>query len=936
MAGQGADHSLVGLRFEILEDRKAEVAIISLQHGDMGTVVSDRVSIVNGVSLQMDDGRRGTVMKSSVVKAKPDNPWREGERVRAIKDAAEVMFDIDVTEGRTGRILYQRGKKVKVEMENGTVGYTSMDVVMGQGGWPYVANQAWDPEVERKKNSQDYETKLALKNAIPIRQHDEGEVIAYSDDLKWSEVSVPSRGLQGWVPTLALHKTFEAPYAQPARLIHHDILADIGADVDVEAIDEDSDGAFETAVRATAEALWEKKDHLICSSASHLLAISTPARRMAVANVLIRGVNEAGLLDLFNADDTTLEDLMEAGQDANMSHRTAIYLRNYFDMLKATNKPRRKTTIYLGSAVDSQVRQSGHNTKLRQGKSGKSHCAAFKDARQNKNIILCFLPGPDDPAHYSTELLEVVEQILMILVGTYTKHYRNMATKERHTKKSLGMDGPNGPESAVKVSDAVAKAEERIDEDVEEENEEEENEEEDSDEEEEDEDDEDDDDEDDDEEEKEEKDTDKDKGKVSATQLFDSALCFLRATAPALVKAGWTPMASRPSFFLGCYGECDTLNKQSPMTSQIRRQIWTKTVLPAERLVQWRRGFNCTSFKSTHGTKRSKRFGYFGCHGSYVRKVFGCGEDKGGPPVGAKVYMVMEATTDGRPHPMHYCRAPSVCLYEEDAAIARTLAIRAEWEDDGEWFYEYQFASSTSQDTYSTQVPGSHISVGQARGILNTLQRRYFANHRSWDVPYGPVRIMDVAFDNLARTVTVQEDASMYLPINTGQPRTEQDMIDDLANAGAQRLDAGHPITMGAYNTHTGVLNPAITKGNALRKSCDRCVVAVWYDSRTKKSFNLPGPVVSMCRSSAIRCTTAEEDDDEKEEKEIEDSDDEDSDLEDSDSEDDEEKAPRLPSWTHNDALLEAELQCALWYPLPTEAISGTMSAPGYVVAASA
>ncbi|KAK5729855.1 hypothetical protein LTR17_011616 [Elasticomyces elasticus] len=693
--------------------------------------------------------------------------------------SAKGSQEINVRKDQIGKVRRILGAYAEVELSDGTRGNTALRVLELGTGWPYVALQGWDPAKQIRDSKNPKEEEVKMKGSIRIRHGDEGKIVGYSPDLKWVKVTIPLRKVQGSVPREVIQPGNGRRYGDVALKKENAFdTAEVASEISTQA----SASRTKTgrAIKALLTGMAKNKEKLGLVKPEFYRFYEDELAREATTNTIVGGIRTAGVLDDFENDHCSLEQLLQKASEATGSPLAGVYLRMY----TAFARLKRDTAVYTGSAVVFGKRMSSYVSNPPSG----IHGNVYGDAATKHNRIICVLSDAD------YDLILLAEQLLMILLGTYIPSFMSKNELTPPVGEVRPTDPPGLAEAVsahVAPQHGVSREEEQWIDDVE----------------------------------LDEEDLDAgdenqpaSDGKVVKFSVMKQAAIQLLAVARVtLADVPWVPMTQRSSFG-GQYGTCAGLNIQSPVSSCIAMVVYTRMRIPGENMTVYRRG----PLTSNSTGKVGHVPGRGGAGFSFLVSA------KFRPAPGTKVLLVFEVTTDGRRHQRSWARLPKICAYT-DAQRAGTLAVRAECMNaQGVWQSQWLQAGHVPA-RYSDDMPGSIGAIGIAIGILNVLQRRAIADQsvRPFDRPMSRARHVDLSFDNLTQTLTIKEDTRPYEIVHTGVLKNADTLLREMRDA--QLENVGEEFEYGGEKG--GALakkeRPSEQTGRGgpgrSRKTCDMC-----------------------------------------------------------------------------------------------------------------
>ncbi|KAK5741541.1 hypothetical protein LTR17_003979 [Elasticomyces elasticus] len=684
-------------------------------------------------------------------------------------------------------------KMANVRMDDGTEGWITLDDVAVGTGWPYVAVKSWDPEKEAEKHLNPAGYRLGMgKGVVRLRADDEGKILRYRRDLNWVEITIPRRGLQGWVPANAIEPGTGRVYGD-IRVVNVSPAEGLSTD-DVEPDTQPS--LTGSTLLALFTAIAENHAKVPHMEEWAREAIEDEAGRQQLTDTIVAGYEYSGQLDVFNNPDSTWEQVIDASCPPE-STEAGLYGWTYPKLTKGPFN----TRVYVGSTGDTSQRMSTYDKPPGQDSRNGMHAAALADSEDAESILICALPRPDA----NRALLYWAEEATFLLTGSYIDTFLTSAGVTIKASRPDTVDVAVET-IATKVADRASFA---YDDD-----------------------------------EKEYLDdvplAPKDEDPASAEDQDSAAalrrrkgakFSVMKATAVALIsiadevfeKVGWTPILERSG---GRFGDIGGLNIQSPVAAPYAKPVFSRIRLPSENLTIYRRIAILRAGETDADANCRFHVSYEGGGGFYFSMKWEAFGDKAHrPSYGDKVYVIWEVT-DGERHPRTFAGLPTVNLYDDDIR-AGTLALRIEWFKDGQWWATY-IPDYHNPFRIMADVPGSILALAKSIGILNMLERCSMkeGEARPFDRIFAVPRIIDVSFDNLTQEVRLVEVTGPLTMVKAGEERDEQEMIDDLEQAGASNI-----------NTHGQVELPGPT---SKRRTCDRCYFANLTASQTAK---FPSPL---------------------------------------------------------------------------------------------
>ncbi|KAI7197950.1 hypothetical protein KC316_g1931 [Hortaea werneckii] len=609
----------------------------------------------------------------------------------------------------------------------------------GEKGLPCVAKNDWIP-----RPSNHWCTRLF--------RGERGQVLKWDGLGFHAWVEFPDRtnssGLPryAWVDSSQIEVGINKPYGS-YNVRNKNMLSEINVDVALEVRGQRSKP--ERCLLAIMESFAQNKQRIPLLLDRVWPLIKGPREREVAAQKIMSGIQAAHLLQIFNNDRSSIDDIATAGWSADVDSGSGagIYARIY-DRIRRQNEGK----VYTGSTVDFPERAHSHADKLKNKRFRETaHSKAFNNATRRWIVVLCELNRDDQP------LLLLAEQLLVIMIGTYDDIVLSkLHSKEPSTIPSLppvnetmlhqlvAQDQEADVDPSV-INPAEIELAKLI---------------------------------------SEEESISEEGGRGSRWRAMrDTAAQIMTAAEKAMAQVGWTPFLKRGSRYTG-------LNIQSPLATNAGCIIWTRVEIPGKMEIFRRPSRKCLSKANSN---------YLGQIGGKPPACieFYCEKDKE-PPVDASVFLVCEITRDGSPHPEQWAHLPSICRYT-DADRARTLAIRVEWVENNKWKSKYLHNKNhpatnkkRANDPNAEEVePGAIWSIGHAIAIINLLHRKEITkNFRSFDTHLGHARILEVTFDHLKQEVLLEESTTPRTGGRTGAPKTKETLIAELKAMGFENVDA--------------------------------------------------------------------------------------------------------------------------------------------------
>ena len=724
--------------------------------------------------------------------------WIIGVRFVVSQDRrATRSGEVDVSKGCGGKIIGFSSRGVaypNVQLEDGKTGTTARRVLQIGSGWPYEARQSW---VSSRNNS----------NELNLGRTDRGKVIGYSDNLLWANVTVVNRCSSdnekafGWVPSQVIKVGTHRKFGDIAIVNKNGIEA-LRTDVQPSRPSGEwrhSKVAF--VVKALLTDIATNGDVLTEADREIRRDLRTESDRDAATHAIVEGLNSAGLLTLLeNKSNCTIDDVARACRPTGSVSTRGIYLR-FYAKFRSVVKWQGTSRIYTGSAINFKAREKSYVSQFDPQKPGSrgQHGMSYRDAGVKYAVAIC-----DLSSHVEHSLL-LAETVLMLLFGTYD-NVRLRGTQEIARAVSASSDAQTSAQQAVShLSTGVSEREcEEIEHDVEEED-------------------------------VEFSSLTKDDKRASWQQMKVQAEQIIHLASATFRKVGWVPLRERPTF-AASHGRMQGLNIQTPICASWSRPLFVQTFGP-NRIFYHRTALSCIPRGD------GMCLGHFGSTNSgHVNFTV---HPSSAPPLGTKIHLCFEVTADGSPHPESWARLPEVCRYE-DAVRARTLAVKAMFYDGNSKTWKSKYLQTAHMPArFNDSVPGGIKSMGQALGILNSLEGKSFTNAyaRAFDFVIAPSRVIQISFDPLRQVKTIQEMKQALAYVKPGNRLHDDAVKHQLEAAGARSVGG----TFGQF--------PDAVKGAAnKRATCDRCMLA-HTNHEKRKAFPVSFAAETSRRAGSGTCS---------------------------------------------------------------------------------
>lgn len=298
-------------------------------------------------------------------------------------------------------------------------------------------------------------------------------------------------------------------------------------------------------------------------------------------------------------------------------------------------------------------------------------------------------------------------------------------------------------------------------------------------------------------------------GMESAKLLLDIANSVFR-------DVGWTPLCSRPSF-----GISRVLNYESPLRGgpHIDKILWMLTVQPGVKSSYRRSALTATTSTSTPSIHflngNTYEAAYPRINKEHSTQTIYFRRDESYPSTKAEVTIVFEIMHNNAPHPYTWARLPDFGPYS-DWHIANTLAIRIEWQEQGQW--KYRYIQKIERAFMKTDDPGCLRAYSEAMGYIRYLQQVNQERPRGWDMTFGLARVKQVIVDHMTQTVHVQELTPSGRSMPAVTMKTRQDLGNDIRLLGAQNVNIPWPADFSL-----------VRSGRSQRAHCDACFILCFY-----------------------------------------------------------------------------------------------------------
>ncbi|KAL8927269.1 MAG: hypothetical protein Q9208_002445 [Pyrenodesmia sp. 3 TL-2023] len=270
------------------------------------------------------------------------------------------------------------------------------------------------------------------------------------------------------------------------------------------------------------------------------------------------------------------------------------------------------------------------------------------------------------------------------------------------------------------------------------------------------------------------------------------AYVLTKISAVGFQSVGWTPVTSK----LGLHG-CNVKTPASA-TTDTERLTWVR--------MRNREGTVAMIRRRPQAIGRARNEGNIYLIGPNQINVKLLPEDE--LVVGTQVYCTFEMRLDGRPHDAPLFRLPLVGGFSDWREIS-SIGLRMEWNTTKGWKAKY--VQRTYMNPYMKgKVQHASVLYIQGSAMLAAFRSQIIDNPSEWRDQFGPLRIIDVWFDQKTQAVQVRENTSVSrIPEPTRRPPEE--VRKELSDLGFLFVKTGTwPLVHGKT-----------------RDSCDSCVLGM-------------------------------------------------------------------------------------------------------------
>jgi len=162
------------------------------------------------------------------------------------------------------------------------------------------------------------------------------------------------------------------------------------------------------------EAISETREQLQCIRPWFWDLVKSEEKRQILVDCAIVGFQKAGSYAILEDGACTLGQLVKKAQSAKFAEVDGVYARIYMHGFERPN-----WSLYIGSSGNIKAKMKDHNW-IQRRRDG-HHARAYEGAIGKRHRVLCNLDG-DIYAQQNLGVRLVVEQLLVIMLGTYMTH----------------------------------------------------------------------------------------------------------------------------------------------------------------------------------------------------------------------------------------------------------------------------------------------------------------------------------------------------------------------------------------------------------------------------------------------------------------------------------------------------------------------------------